>query len=187
MKRSKNLNESRRQARRLRSQEKRVVIILVGFMGAGKTTVANALAQKLESEMADLDHFIEAREGRKIASIIDADGEARFREIETQALRDALEKNETHIIALGGGAWTIEENRKLIAEHDCLTVWLDAPFELCWSRITNEGNTRPLARDKNKARNLYNTRREVYKLATLKLDASQNLESLIAAICGPLI
>ena len=138
-------------------------------MASGKTTIAKALAEKLGCDFVDLDSFIELREGRTIASIIDTEGEARFREIETNALRDVLENNSAKIIALGGGAWTIEENRKLIAEYDCLTIWLDAPFEVCWERISREGDTRPLARDKEKAKKLYETRRKLYKRSAIRV------------------
>src|SRR2546428_128864 len=110
-------------------------IIIVGFMGGGKTTVARAVAQRMGREMMDLDSFVTEREGRTPAEIIEEDGEPAFREIETHALRDALKMDDARVIALGGGAWTIEANRALFAQRDCLSVWLDAPFELCWERI----------------------------------------------------
>ena len=151
-------------------------------MASGKTTVAKALAEKLGCDFVDLDSFIELREGRTIASIIDAEGEARFREIETKALKDVLENDSAKIIALGGGAWTIEENRKLISAKNYLTVWLDVPFEVCRERIVSEGNSRPLARDRERAKKLYETRQEVYKFAALKVNADKSIERLIANI-----
>jgi|GEM_PF-173222 len=158
-------------------------IIFVGFMASGKTTVAKALAKKSGGSFVDLDSFIESRERRKIAEIIDTEGIARFREIETVSLRDVLE-TKTHIIALGGGAWTIEDNRKLIAENNCLTVWLDTAFEICWERITREGDTRPLARDKEKAQKLFEERNIVYSLADLRIptDEETNPETILALI-----
>src|SRR6267378_1753327 len=110
-------------------------IVVLGFMGSGKTTVAHELARQLECEFIDLDSFITAREGRSPAEIISQDGEASFRKIETLALRDVLQDRDVHVIALGGGTWIVPANRTLIALHDCLSVWLDAPFELCWQRI----------------------------------------------------
>src|SRR5262245_13296867 len=110
-------------------------VVIVGFMGCGKTTVAKALARRLGCEMIDLDTFITEREGRSPAQIIMEDGEIPFRKTESQALRNALEIDEARVIALGGGAWTIEANRALVAQHKGLSVWLDAPFELCWQRI----------------------------------------------------
>ena len=91
----------------------------------------------------DLDHFIATREGRTPQQIIDEDGEARFRQLETSALRDVLLDDSVYVVALGGGAWTVEQNRALINEHDGFTVWLDAPFQLCWQRIRAAA---PLAR-----------------------------------------
>src|SRR5258708_31504744 len=126
-------------------------IIVVGFMGCGKTAVAEALARRLGCAMVDLDSFITDREGRAPAEIIVQDSEPSFREIETRALKVALEENVARVIALGGGAWMIEANRALVAQHDCLSVWLDAPFELCWERITARGATRPLAPDRESA------------------------------------
>ena len=149
-------------------------IIITGFMGAGKTTVAAALAQKLGCAMTDLDSFIEAREGRTVQVIIDTGGEESFRKLESQALRDALGNGEPRIIALGGGTWTIPGNRALIDEHDAFTVWLDAPFELCWQRIASGNNERPLARSLLDARRLYDGRRALYELASMHVQVSRD-------------
>jgi shikimate kinase len=148
-------------------------IIITGFMAAGKTTVAAALARRLACAMIDLDRFIERREGRTPQVIIDEDGEPRFREIESLALRDALETGDARIIALGGGTWTISDNRALIKEHRAFTVWLDAPFELCWQRIAGANNSRPLARDFDGARKLYDERRAFYDQALLRVEVRE--------------
>jgi shikimate kinase len=149
-------------------------IVIVGFMGCGKTTVADALARQLGCESMDLDSFITQSEGRSPAEIIEQDGEAAFREIETQALRDALESNDARVIALGGGAWPVDANRALVAEHNCLSVWLDAPFELCWDRIISSANTiRPMAPDRERAQRLFQVRRDSYELAHLRLVMSK--------------
>jgi shikimate kinase len=154
-----------------RAHERRIV--LTGFMCAGKSTVARALAARLGCAMLDTDAALVAREGRSIAAIIDDEGEPRFRQIERDALRAILTKDGARVVALGGGTWTIAENRALIAAHDCLTVWLDAPFELCWQRIADCGDTRPLARDPERARALYDARRAVYQLATLRIEINE--------------
>jgi shikimate kinase len=146
-------------------------IVIVGFMGCGKTTVADALARRLGCDSIDLDSLITEREGRSPAEIIEHDGETAFREIETRALGDALERTDARVIALGGGAWTIEANRALVAEHDCLSVWLDAPFEVCWKRITSSAMVRPLAPDRGVAQELYRKRGALYGLAALRVDA----------------
>lgn len=159
-------------------------IVLTGFMGAGKTAVAESLAARFDCRMVDLDALIAGRENRTITAIIDEDGEARFREIETRALIDALQFKDAHVIALGGGTWTLEHNRELIGEHGCFTVWLDAPFELCWQRIAGDGKLRPLARDKKETRRLFDLRQSSYALATnrVEVDGKNNVEDVTAKI-----
>jgi shikimate kinase len=144
-------------------------IIIVGFMGCGKTTVAEALARQLRCDSIDLDSFIAELEGHSPAEIIKQDGEPAFRQIETDALRDVLEKKKARVIALGGGAWTIEANRALITQHDCLSIWLDAPFELCWERISSGNTIRPMAPDRENAKRLFESRRVIYRLADFKI------------------
>jgi shikimate kinase len=165
-------------------------IIITGFMGAGKTTVAAALAQRLGGcEMIDLDSLIKEREGRTAQMIIDEDGESRFRQLESRALRAALETSAAPIIALGGGAWTVPANRALAQEYNALTVWLDAPFALCWERITGETQARPLARDQKSARQLYDERRAVYAQATLRIEAGEerSADAIAAEIADALL
>ena len=70
-------------------------------------------------------------------------------------------------MALGGGAWISEANRKIINGHGALSVWLDAPFEHCWNRIVESGGARPLARTKTEAENLFTQRRTAYELADI--------------------
>ena len=144
-------------------------VVLIGFMGAGKTAVGESLAQRFNCRMIDLDTHITAHEGRSPGEIIDAEGEQRFRELETRALIDVLGNKAAYVIALGGGTWTLERNRALISQHDCLTVWLDAPFELCWQRITREGALRPLARDRERSHKLYHLRQASYALAMARI------------------
>jgi shikimate kinase len=148
-------------------------IIITGFMGAGKTTVALILSRKLRCRMIDLDDFITERTGRTPQAIIDEDGEQRFRELESQALSDALKTGNAQTIALGGGTWTITDNRALIKERNGFTVWLDAPFKLCWQRISSENRPRPLARDSSSARELYDKRRAVYDQAMLRIEVCE--------------
>jgi shikimate kinase len=163
-------------------------IIITGFMGAGKTTVATALAHRLACRMIDLDNFIEERIGRTPQRVIDEEGEQSFREIESEALRAALETGGAHIIALGGGTWTRERNRALIREHQALTIWLDAPFELCWRRIASEHGARPLARSRESAQGLYDARRGVYDQTELRIEASavKSAEMIAAEIAEAL-
>jgi shikimate kinase len=151
-------------------------VLITGFMGAGKTTTARALARLLDCAALDLDELIAAREGRTPQQLIEAEGEAAFREKETAALRAALADGETRVLALGGGAWTIEANRALACGADWFVVWLDAPFDLCWRRIVAEASApvRPLARDPVEARRLYEARRPLYALASARVEVRED-------------
>jgi shikimate kinase len=164
-------------------------IIITGFMGSGKTTVAQALAKTLKRSVLDLDQVITAREGTSPKEIIERDGEAAFREDETRILREVLEEASPGIVALGGGAWTTQGNRDLIAELGGLTVWLDVPFEVCWQRILAAGTERPLAREEFQARSLYAERRAHYGFAQLHVEAGENesLDEICAQIVGALM
>lgn len=150
-------------------------IIVTGFMGAGKTTVALALSRLLRGEMIDLDRFITQRIGRSPKEIIEEDGEAAFRAVETSLLSEVLAVGAVQVISLGGGAWTRPENRQLIAQHQGRVVWLDAPFEVCWQRIVASGSERPLAPDREQAKNLYDVRRPIYQMAALHVETNGTL------------
>lgn len=140
-------------------------IALTGFMGVGKSSVARHLAQMLKCRRVDLDHVIEAREGRRIVEIIDTDGIDRYREIETYHLDRVLTEPTTQILSLGGGAWTVAKNREMLQASSYTTVWLEATFEHCWLNISFSKKDRPLARDKQSALKLFEERQKVYCLA----------------------
>lgn len=139
-------------------------IVLTGFMGVGKSTVARYLSKFLSSENRDLDDFIEKKETRCIAEILNEDGETAFREIETKNLRKILETG-ARVIALGGGAWTMERNRKIIKQNNYTSVWLEATFEYCWRNIIFSRIERPLAKGKAKTHKLFQERQQIYCLA----------------------
>jgi shikimate kinase len=140
-------------------------IALTGFMGVGKSSVARHLARMLKCERVDLDAFTEEKEQRKIAEIIDTDGEAKYRQIETRNLTSVLNANNVRVLSLGGGAWTVEQNRNLLGEHGFTSVWLEATFDHCWRNIAFSRKDRPLARNKQKALELFEDRQKVYCLA----------------------
>jgi shikimate kinase len=150
------------------------LIVITGFMGSGKSTVARALARRLDTQLVDLDREILKQEERSAKQIIEEDGEPLFREIETRVLRDVLKNNAAGVIALGGGAWTVPGNRVLITSAGGTTVWLDAPFNLCWQRIITSDDGRPLARNEQEALDLYTERRAAYASADLHVDATGN-------------
>jgi shikimate kinase len=140
-------------------------LVLTGFMGVGKSTVARHLSFMLKTRMIDLDRFIEERAKQTAAEIIERQGEPAFRRMETEALKTALISDDTKILSLGGGTWTFEENRALIRDKKCLTIWLNAPFDHCWRNITLSRNKRPLLQNKDSARRLYDDRIKLYCLA----------------------
>lgn len=144
------------------------LILITGFMASGKTVVAKALGNLLNCPAIDLDELITTREGRPPQELIEEDGEAEFRKLESQALAEAL-ANPAGVIALGGGAWMVPENRTSIARSNGITVWLNTPFELCWQRILASGSTRPLARERERAEDLFLKRRPTYQLAQLHI------------------
>lgn len=133
-------------------------------MGVGKSSVARHLSFMLRCERVDLDHYIEAAENRTVAELFRDEGEERFRGIETANLLKVLD-SAARIISLGGGTWTIEENRNLIKQRGCTTVWLESDFEHCWRNIRMSSKERPLAKDKRQARKLFEQRQKVYCLA----------------------
>jgi shikimate kinase len=159
-------------------------IVITGFMGSGKTRLARELARRLNLEMVDLDDRVTEREGRSPAQLIVEEGEEAFRLIESDVLRELLETEGAGVIALGGGAWIVDSNRQLIDEHDCLTVWLDVPFGLCWARIETSGEDRPLGRTREQAHTLYDRRRPVYQLAKIhvKVRGEVDLDSLVTQL-----
>ena len=150
-------------------------IVIVGFMGSGKTTVAKALAAHLECGMLDLDAVISALQNMSIPELIREQGESAFRDAETSALQIVLDRLQPRIIALGGGAWTLERNRDLIRNHDCVTVFLDAPYDLCWQRITSHPVPRPLALDEPEK--LYRERHPQYALADIHVEVTDRMSA----------
>ncbi len=155
-------------------------------MGCGKSTVGRELATLLTRPFVDLDQTIEGVAGTTIAEIVERRGEPFFRTVETQCLQQSIFDNPS-VFALGGGAFTLEFNRSLIARAG-ISIWIDAPFELCWGRIQQDAKVRPLAPDHSKASQLYESRKPVYELADLQLSVSDEVapESLAQQITDQL-
>ncbi|HKY05305.1 MAG TPA: shikimate kinase [Blastocatellia bacterium] len=136
-------------------------------MGAGKSTVGPLIARGLGFDFIDLDLVIESRTGKTISQIFAESGEAVFRAVEAEALR-SCRGAERAVIALGGGAFTFDRNRRLIREIG-KSVWLDCPLETCLERVSGD-RSRPLLSDDDAVKSLYASRREHYAKADLVID-----------------
>ena len=157
-------------------------IYLCGFMGAGKTTVARALAQRNGVPYRDTDDLIIALCGLSIPEIFARYGEAYFREMETNALR-ATQALPGAVIATGGGLVLDPKNVELIREYGIL-LYLDTPFSLCYERIHGDQN-RPnaAARSKEELLSLYREREAVYRKAScLSIPCGNDLEETLRRI-----
>ena len=143
-------------------------IYLVGFMAAGKTTVARALAARLGWRAEDIDALIEARERRTVAEIFAKNGEPYFRAVEREILRMLLPLRHV-VVATGGGTFMDPENRGAI-NMDGVSVWLDVPLEEVIARLPADGR-RPLAADRLQMERLFALRQAAYANARLRVDA----------------
>jgi shikimate kinase len=118
-------------------------IVLVGMMGAGKSSVGRALARRLDRKLVDSDEMIEEREGRSVREIWIDDGEPAFRELEAEVLADAIDAPTPSIVAAAGGVVLSEANRAVLKGDSAHVVWLLADVELLLERVRN-GMHRPL-------------------------------------------
>lgn len=133
-------------------------IILVGMMGAGKTTIGKLLSNKLGYDFVDLDKIIEEKSGVKINTIFEIEGEAGFREREFQVLRDSIEKEKV-IISTGGGIVTNEKSRTQLIKHNVFIIYLKANLETLFNRLKND-NSRPILNVDNKEQVIESTLHE---------------------------
>ncbi len=131
-------------------------IAFVGFMGAGKSTIAQRAARALGLDLADTDELIERQAGMPVARIFAERGEGGFRELEERIALEALDRGGA--VALGGGAVESERLRAALAEH--VAVWCRVDEELAWARCA--GTERPLARDRDGFRRRFNARAPLY-------------------------
>jgi shikimate kinase/3-dehydroquinate synthase len=133
-------------------------IVLVGFMGAGKTSGVRSLAAHLDCQPLDSDHELERSLGESVESFFDREGEHAFRAREEEAVLELLGRGDSAVIALGGGALESERVREALRRH--LVVHLEVDPEDAWRRASGKG--RPLARDAGRFRELYEQRRPLY-------------------------
>lgn len=150
-------------------------VVLVGMMGAGKTAVGKALATMLDVPFLDSDAEIEAAANMLVPEIFARDGEAFFREKESQVIARLLQ-GYAGILSTGGGAFLAERNRTLI-HRDGVSVWLDARLPLLWRRVRHK-DSRPLLRTKNPYQtlsDLYEARVPHYAKADIRVDVLPDL------------
>ena len=152
-------------------------IYLVGFMGAGKSTAARALAKRLDWKVEDIDALIERAERRVIPAIFRESGETFFRAREREALITLLPERGV-VVASGGGTFADAANRELML-RDGAVIWLDAPLSTVLQRVPSDGR-RPLAADRLGMEQLYNQRLATYRQAHLRVDAGRgSVEELV--------
>jgi shikimate kinase len=158
-------------------------VFLVGFMGAGKTSVGRSLARRLGWSFEDLDDRIQARAQRSIAGIFRDLGEAEFRRLENVALRELLSEPAAgcRVVALGGGAFSSPENAALLER--ARVVFLDGPAEELFRRCRREQRERPMLRNAEEFRDLYEQRRPFYSKAPCRVDtAGKDIEELATEV-----
>jgi len=152
-------------------------VYLVGFMAAGKTTVAKALGKRLGWRVVDIDDLVEQRERMSVSDIFARHGEPYFRMAERAALTDQIGVPHL-VVATGGGTFAEPQNRALI-NADGLSIWLDIPLERALARVPADGR-RPLAADREAFERLYHLRRHSYQQAHIRVDAGrQGVDALV--------
>jgi shikimate kinase len=149
-----------------------VKVYIVGFMGAGKTTVGRELASRLEAPFFDLDELIATAEGMSVKEIFATHGEAHFRKRERDLLR-STRYLDSGVIATGGGTFTFEENIQFIRTEG-LSVYLSAPYALLRARVGDKMAERPMFRDDLATHELFATRIRFYKTADIMVDVRED-------------
>jgi shikimate kinase len=151
-------------------------LYLVGFMGAGKTSVARALGRRLGWRVEDIDERIEARERRTVAAIFAQQGEPHFRQLERQMLSELLPERNI-VVATGGGTFAEADNRALMLA-DGAVAWLDVPLADVLGRVPGDGR-RPLAADRAQMEHLFFRRQMAYAQAHVRIDAAQPIPAVV--------
>jgi shikimate kinase len=159
-------------------------VAMVGFMGAGTSSVASLVADALGVPCVDTDAVIESRHG-SITEIFATRGEAAFRAIEREvacaALAEAVERSA--VVVLGGGAVTSDDVREALSRF-AHVVWIDAPLDVLFARASREGG-RPLARDRRAFEVLYEERRPLYDLVattTVQVSAGETVPAVAGRV-----
>lgn len=156
-----------------------VAIFLTGFMGAGKTTVGQALARKLEWPFQDLDASIEILANQEIPWIFETHGEDGFRDFEHDAVVQHVGEvlaGQPMVLALGGGTFAFARNRDKLRSAG-VTIWLEVSPDTLWKRVRKDPY-RPLAGDREEFFRLYSARERSYALANERIDGTGTAEEV---------
>jgi shikimate kinase len=153
-------------------------IYLIGFMGSGKSTVGKILSEKLKMEFVDIDKEIEKQEKTTIKQIFKEKGEKHFRELERKKLEEFLSKN-NFIVSTGGGLGANLENIKKMKESG-VVVWLDVSLDEVLKRCANDEDRPLLKMPVKDLQDLYEERKNVYKLANIHIKAEKKSPEKIA-------
>lgn len=158
------------------------LVVLVGFMGAGKTTVGKELARILNWSFYDLDALIEARTGKTVSALFAEAGEAAYRKLETQSLRELLQmlEDEPAVVALGGGAFVQAVNRQILRDQSASVVYLDVGLEEALRRCAVAPGSRPLLQDREKTTLLFEERLPFYRTAEREVRTDGKVPAAIA-------
>lgn len=163
-------------------------IVLVGLMGAGKSTVGRRLARRLDLPFIDSDAAIEDASGLPAGEVFERYGEADFRDGERRLVARLMD-GPVRVIATGGGAYVNEQTRKLLNER-AITVWLDAPVDLLAERTARRPHTRPMLKDGDRSEilgKLIDERRPKYAEAHIRIPSTggshgEVVEAIVAAL-----
>lgn len=148
-------------------------IVLVGFMGAGKSSVGRALASRLSWRFEDLDEVIVKRSGRTIETWFREVGEAAFRAEEDAVSRELL--RESRLVLASGGGWAVNAGRLASLPPDTLSIWLDVDADEALRRMAGDSVPRPLLggpEAREEARRLLDLRRDAYDSANVRVDTN---------------
>jgi len=152
-------------------------VVLVGFMGSGKSSVGRIVARRLGFRFEDMDRRIEKRAGRRIATIFRDAGEEAFRALEREEAV-SLSSLSDRVVATGGGAFARPDTRALL-QAGALTVWLQGDIDTILSRVPRDG-ARPLAGNRDIMRALLAEREPFYRMADVAVDASSGTPREVA-------
>ncbi|MEZ0323798.1 MAG: shikimate kinase [Hydrogenothermaceae bacterium] len=140
-------------------------IYLVGFMGSGKSTVGKLISQKLGYKFVDIDKEVEKQEDITIKEIFERFGEQYFRNVEKEKLKEFIDKS-GYVVSTGGGLGADKEMMDLMKSSG-IVIWIDASLDKILKRCQNDTDRPLLKLPYEKIKDLYEKRREVYKLANI--------------------